>query len=280
MTERLWFRLCAYATISLFIAIVQLRTGLFRDIRHPLGASELDWEDLWVHLPKQVAYVLVVMVPLALLLESSTWGKKEEVRPPLREAASKPAEPDQAEFVYAGFWRRLFAYFLDVLILLPLIAVVYVGQTHSRLFQIYWLLPGLAIGLWYEVYLVVRYGGTPGKLILNMRIAMVDGSPVTPTAAFLRYVVLLVLSALASFALIMASLRMTDEEWFSLAYILRSNRMVELAPGWYYSVRVLTNIWIWSEFVTMLFNEKRRAIHDFIAGTVVLKGRRALPQVP
>jgi uncharacterized RDD family membrane protein YckC len=178
---------------------------------------------------------------------------------------------------YAGFWQRFGAFWVDFVILLPLAGIVYVGDAQSRFFQIYWFIPGLLFGLWYHIYLVVRYGGTPGKLILNMRIAMLDGSPVTPKAAFLRYVVLLVLAELAAIALIMASLRMTDEEWFSLGYLARANRMVEMAPSWYYTVTVLMQIWIWSEFITMLFNKKRRAIHDFIAGTVVLKGRRPNP---
>ena len=30
-------------------------------------------------------------------------------------------------------------------------------------------------------------------------------------------------------------------------------------------------VWYWAEIVTMLTNEKRRALHDFIAGTVVLR---------
>jgi uncharacterized RDD family membrane protein YckC len=28
-------------------------------------------------------------------------------------------------------------------------------------------------------------------------------------------------------------------------------------------------IWVWSEVVVMLFNKRRRALHDFIAGTIV-----------
>jgi len=178
---------------------------------------------------------------------------------------------------YAGFWQRLGAYCLDFLILLPLMAIAYIGDSWSRFFQIYWFLPGLVLGVWYDVYLVARYGGTPGKLVLDMRIAMVDGSPVTPKAAFLRYLVLFVLIQLSAIALIIGTLKMTDQEWLSLEYMARTTRLVEAAPSWYQGLTLLINVWIWSEFVTLLFNKKRRAIHDFIAGTVVLKGRRPNP---
>ncbi len=178
------------------------------------------------------------------------------------------------DMAYAGFLRRFGAFWIDFLFLLPVMALAYLLGEYSRLYQLYWLLPGLLFGLWYSVYLVVRYGGTPGKLILNMRIAMVDGSPVTPKAAFLRYAVLLVLSEVQSIALIMAAFRMTDEEYFSLDFIARTNAMLELAPPWLQVVDALMQVWIWSEFITMLFNKKRRAVHDFMAGTVVLNGRQ------
>jgi len=44
----------------------------------------------------------------------------------------------------------------------------------------------LILGLWYEVYLVQRYGGTPGKLLLGIVIQQIDGRPVDYRAAFLR----------------------------------------------------------------------------------------------
>jgi uncharacterized RDD family membrane protein YckC len=31
------------------------------------------------------------------------------------------------------------------------------------------------------------------------------------------------------------------------------------------------NVWIFSEFVVLLTNKKRRALHDFMAGTVVIR---------
>jgi uncharacterized RDD family membrane protein YckC len=181
------------------------------------------------------------------------------------------------ELVYAGFWRRFGAFWIDFLVLLPLIGIAYYFGEQTRLFQLYWFIPGLLFGLWYHVYLVARYGGTPGKLLLDMRIAMTDGSPATTNAAALRYSVLFVLSILSSLALLLAVLKMTDEEYFSLAYIERAGRMVELAPPWYQTVNLFMQIWIWSEFLTMLFNKKRRAIHDFMAGTVVVKGPAVQP---
>jgi uncharacterized RDD family membrane protein YckC len=190
-------------------------------------------------------------------------------------SASSPAPETYPPGIlqYAGFWRRFGAFWIDALILLPLSGVAYFFGEMTRMFYVYWLVPGLLIGLWFHVHLVARYGGTPGKLLLKTRIAMVDGAPVTVKAAVLRYAVLFVLSVFSSVALTMSSLAMTDAQYFSLGYFARSQRLVETAPSWYVGVNVLLQVWIWGEFVTMLFNKKRRAVHDFIAGTVVVRSR-------
>ncbi len=68
----------------------------------------------------------------------------------------------------------------------------------------------------------------------------------------------------------MVSLGMTDTEYFSLGWQERTTLFIERAPFWYGYVSIAMNIWIWSEFIVMLTNKKRRAVHDFIAGTVVI----------
>jgi uncharacterized RDD family membrane protein YckC len=171
---------------------------------------------------------------------------------------------------YAGFWRRIGAHLIDLIVMLPLMAIAYFGGEKSRLFDLYWFFPSLFIGFGFHVYLVTRYGGTPGKLLLNMRISMLDGSPVTFKAASLRYSVLFILTFFSSLALLLSVMNMTNEIYFSLAYLQRAQKIVEMAPPWYSVVNILLQVWVCSEFVSMLFNKQRRAIHDFIAGTVVI----------
>ena len=178
------------------------------------------------------------------------------------------------ELQYAGFWRRFGAFWLDALCLAPLTAVVLFLSTTTRYFHALWLVPGLLFGLWFNVYLVRRYGGTPGKLLLKIRVAMVDGAAVTGKAAILRYAVMFVLSALASVALAMASLAMGDELYLSLGFMQMNTVLAEQAPLWYPAVNTAMQIWIWGEFITMLFNKRRRAVHDYMAGTVAVRAAK------
>jgi uncharacterized RDD family membrane protein YckC len=64
---------------------------------------------------------------------------------------------------YAGFWPRLGSLLLDVLVLLPLSALVVWGMQQYRFFDLYYLVPGTLISLFYSVYLVRRFGGTPAS---------------------------------------------------------------------------------------------------------------------
>jgi len=89
--------------------------------------------------------------------------------------------------------------------------------------------------------------------------------------ALLRYAPEFLLGLVMSLALIPPLLQMTDAEYHALSFMERSKRLVELAPGWFKPVQIVQQIWIWSEFIVMLTNRKRRALHDFIAGTVVVR---------
>jgi uncharacterized RDD family membrane protein YckC len=50
----------------------------------------------------------------------------------------------------------------------------------------------------------------------------------------------------------------------------RIEYIVPLYPSWYDLVTIGTNVWVWGELFVLLLNKRKRAIHDFIAGTVVI----------
>jgi uncharacterized RDD family membrane protein YckC len=175
---------------------------------------------------------------------------------------------------YGGFWRRFGAMWLDVLFVLP---VVVVGQwlaAQTKYAQAWMILPNLGVGLVYNVYLVRRFSGTPGKVFLNLRICRLDGTRIGYREAFLRHSVGLVLANLTGVAWAIAAVHVPDGEYATLTYMTRTKRLIVGAPAWYPTVSVLSQLWSWSEFIVMMINRKRRALHDFIAGTVVLDETR------
>jgi hypothetical protein len=61
------------------------------------------------------------------------------------------------------------------------------------------------------------------------------------------------------------------DNWYEAKGFMEHQQFIEAyLPAWYTTVNVLQQVWIWSEVVVLLFNVRKRALHDFIAGTVVI----------
>lgn len=133
-----------------------------------------------------------------------------------------------------------------VTVLLPLI-LSYIFPGLQRYFQ---LLATLAFYA-YSIYFHGTYGGTIGKLKCNIQV--VDAKtelPIGYVHAFKRDAIPLFFSV----AILIQQISAGDESLLSL-----------------WSPSTIFLLWFLAEIITMLTNQKRRAIHDFIAGTVVVR---------
>lgn len=84
----------------------------------------------------------------------------------------------EAELIYVGFWKRLAPYALDFAILIPYALLTKQLIYSSRSAYLANLVIDTLIAIVFEVYLVKRFGGSPGKMILRIRIAELDGTAV------------------------------------------------------------------------------------------------------
>jgi uncharacterized RDD family membrane protein YckC len=184
------------------------------------------------------------------------------------------------ELIYAGFWRRLAAHAIDLAIFVPYALLARQFIYSSRTGYLVNVLIGTVIAIVFEVYLVKRYGGTPGKLLMRMRIAKLDGSPVGYREAGIRYSVLFVISMLSSAGLLISLFHMSEPEYAAFSSNRERVRSLEAgAPALYQPVQIAGSIWLYSEFLVLLTNKKRRALHDFMAGTVVIRTERQVRHV-
>lgn len=188
-----------------------------------------------------------------------------------RVESQPPTTETKTRSMYSSVWQRIGAQMLDILIFLPIIAVGIWAGSQSRLFEVMFFPFMVLFNLWYNVYLVKRYGGTPGKLLVELKVVRLEGGSVGYKEAMLRYAVLLALSVASQIAYFEAMIGMTEAEYYSLNWIERALRIQEIAPTWLDTVRLVTNVWLVAQLVAMLSNAKRRAVHDFIAGTVVVR---------
>ena len=77
-------------------------------------------------------------------------------------------------------------------------------------------------------------------------------------------------------ALCVPLLAMSDAQYAEVASTVgdRTRYLRANAPAWYRPVDVAGAVWVWGELIVLLTNRKRRALHDFLAGTVVVRIKR------
>ena len=172
--------------------------------------------------------------------------------------------------VYAGFWKRFCAGFVDAFIIMPLAFLLLWLEGFDRTLAIFITVPSSILFAMYNVYFHARFGGTPGKLAVGIRVTRPDGNRIGWNEAWKRSSVDLFFASLVLVFEVWALLHVDPTKYSSFGWIERTQLLQQHQPSWFSSVNILHQVWIWSEVVVLLFNKRKRAIHDFIAGTVVI----------
>ena len=169
---------------------------------------------------------------------------------------------------YRTFWRRVGAMFLDGAALAPFawLDQLIWNHTSQPLVLLPWGIFDLLIGPAYEVGFVVAYGRTLGKMACGVRIFDLGGKSVSLKQAVLRHIVPILFVPYFAFLQIQNI----------LGGHLANRALGDFST--FLNLFVVWMGWILLETITMLTNKKRRAIHDFIASTVVIResGRTTL----
>jgi uncharacterized RDD family membrane protein YckC len=158
---------------------------------------------------------------------------------------------------YTTFWPRFFAGIIDSLIFFPLVFPGLFWDMTSVRTNIIINIANLVI---YTIYVVVGhgiYGVTIGKKLLRIKLLdLSETSTIGMGRAFLRESIWVALSVLAivDFATKTKGTQfITLEQYDELSFY-----------SW------ISFGWLFLEIATMLTNSKRRAIHDYIARSVVV----------
>lgn len=175
--------------------------------------------------------------------------------------------------VYAGFWRRLGALLIDTLVYTPIIILSFFIYTTS----INWIIPVLIIHTFfyfiYTIFFHYKYGATLGKLAVGIRVTQPDSSKITFKQAFLRSSIDLSFAVLLLIAELIALSNMDVSYFNSLPkeFEVRWDYVYSDMSSGYQIIQYISFIWVICETIVFLFNRRKRALHDFIAGTVVVK---------
>jgi uncharacterized RDD family membrane protein YckC len=112
---------------------------------------------------------------------------------------------------YAGFWSRLGAGTVDFLVVILLAGLLdfWLSTSREEALVATALLP--ILGTAYSIYFHGRWGQTIGKMVMRIQVVLLDGSPITWKAAFLRHSVDVLLTFLTTVASILAVLSVAPE---------------------------------------------------------------------
>lgn len=173
--------------------------------------------------------------------------------------------------IYASFWARFGSVLLDSVLVLPVAVVAMYLNSLGKNVYFYTILPHLAFTFWFNIYLPKKYGATPGKSTVGIRIIRMDGQPIGWKEAILRHAILLFLTLLSGVMMIYCLSQADEEEFAKLPWLKQTEYLMTFAPVFFLVYTWISNLWVYSEFVVLLTNKRKRAIHDFIAGTVIVK---------
>ena len=151
---------------------------------------------------------------------------------------------------YRTILRRVAAWLFDLLPFLPALVVggIYYQHSQGTALGIAWTLALSVAGIAYSVYFHGRYGATPGKAMMTLRVVSAEKEEKMGfRRALLRESPWMVMGALA----------MIEDHWAASSVATIISR--------------LTSCWLTVDVLVAIFHPKRRAIHDIIAGTVVVK---------
>ncbi len=157
--------------------------------------------------------------------------------------------------------RRLGAAIIDSLVFISLFFADNFVREHidNKIGLVLWLIFYMLLSFSYTVVMHYKYGQTIGKMVTKIKVLALDESnTLSLRQAFLR----------DSFYILVQT---AGYIYFAIQLIQTNISTTELLENIDAFVGIAFLLWVLLELVSMLTNDKRRAIHDFMAGSVVIK---------
>jgi uncharacterized RDD family membrane protein YckC len=185
------------------------------------------------------------------------------------------------EFEYIGFGKRLIAFLIDLAVGVLFTYVINIRNMVNSLEERS-LLPLIFqnfILVVITILFVVKFGGTPGKLILGVRIVDKGGKFLTLRGAILRMILYL-----PNFFFYLLKMNNVHANMPGTANIQTLKELFETVKlyGGIYSNQIITVVLFLipiADSIFILFTDKKRAIHDFLAGSYVVSKKSCFETV-
>ena len=171
---------------------------------------------------------------------------------------------------YRTFWPRLFGQWIDSFVFAPLSLALVILPILGLLPPVPHAMLHLAFALGWAFYMIEmhrRRGQTLGKMATKVKLVdYATEGPITTKQAYLREGIPLAVGAVANlyYVYLIAIGKLGDIRNHASAAEVFKDPI-------YLTATSLPLLWFVVEVITMLCNDKRRALHDYIAGTVIIR---------
>jgi uncharacterized RDD family membrane protein YckC len=183
----------------------------------------------------------------------------------------------ERNFEYVGFWKRVLAALVDGFIGLALMPVTipltkYCFEHKTILPQLLYSIVWTIIWMW----LIVRFGATPGKFAIKARIIKNNGEYLNWGQAFLRMLIPGIILSINSYLMQWNAIT-TCPAGSNINSFMEMGRVMNQYGGMFAAVGNFLSVIIYVDILVILFNNKKRAIHDFVAGSYVVTKKSLFP---
>lgn len=165
---------------------------------------------------------------------------------------------------YAGFWIRVGASFIDMVVYLPVIGI--------NMYNLYFLkslplaLLATLVLVVYKPFMEYRYGATLGKMAVKVKVVTGDSDQISIQHAVVRNIPALLgnlLSGLTAVLLFSNADFQSASTMFEVAAL--QNEVMSPVPNYVISIFYCVSC------LAVAFNDKKQGLHDMMAGTYCVK---------
>lgn len=122
-----------------------------------------------------------------------------------------------------------------------------------------------------EIWLILRLGGTPGKLLMKLRIVTFGGEPLTVRHALFRVLPEICTSVIGYGLTLWAIQQIANASFSTLPQPEQERLILAAIPLWLTTSFMIVRLtWTLADIAVFVHSAERRALHDLIAGTVVI----------
>lgn len=168
-------------------------------------------------------------------------------------------EEEIIELIYAGFWIRALASFLDGLIMIPLGIFSFFAILYFKSIPLYILI--LIISACYKPFCEYKFGATIGKMVIDLKVVNKDFQRISQEQALIRATPFLINSIMSILFILLIDASILDDinGFFEFSAMIESSEY-----NW------LNSLGSWPMFLSCIvvaFDSRKQGLHDKLAKT-------------